>query len=141
MWYVRRVHIYFLFYYISLTAPIESLVKLQPWFLNFRWKPCLRQNINLGSCTCSEGTALGQNTHDDDDDDGFYFKRWFISAKCDPIFHHIIHTYNILSFVISFFFRSFCLSFFVWYLSSPSVRLRHPSELTIQERPTGQNTR
>ena len=32
------------------------LVKLQPWFLS------LRRNYNLGSCACSEGSALGQNT-------------------------------------------------------------------------------
>ena len=37
------------------TAPIQSLVKLQPWFLTLRWKTCLGQN-------CS----LEQNTHDDD---------------------------------------------------------------------------
>ena len=44
------------------TAPIQSLVKLQHLFLNLRWKICLRQNCNLGSCVCSEGPALGQNT-------------------------------------------------------------------------------
>ena len=27
-----------------------------------RCKTCLRQNCNLGSCTCSEGPAPGQNT-------------------------------------------------------------------------------
>ena len=43
-------------------APIQSLVKLQPWFLSLRWKTCLRQNFSLGSCSCSEGLALGQNT-------------------------------------------------------------------------------
>ena len=26
------------------TAPIQSLVKLQPWFLSLLWKTCLRQN-------------------------------------------------------------------------------------------------
>ena len=51
------------------TAPIKSLVKLLPWFLSLRWKTCLRQNCSLGSCTCSEGPVLGQNTDDDDDDD------------------------------------------------------------------------
>ena len=40
----------------------ESLVKLQPCFLSLRWKTCHQQNCNLGSCTCSEGPALGQNT-------------------------------------------------------------------------------
>ena len=44
------------------TAPIQSLVKLQPWFLSLRWKTCLRQNYSLGFCACSEGPALGQNT-------------------------------------------------------------------------------
>ena len=44
------------------TAPIKSLVELQPWFLSLRWKTCLRQNCRPGSCTCSEGPALGQNT-------------------------------------------------------------------------------
>ena len=45
------------------TAPIQSLVKLQPWFLSLRWKTCLRQNCSLAY---SEWPALGQNTHDDD---------------------------------------------------------------------------
>ena len=44
------------------TAPIQSLVKLQPWFWNLRWKTCLWQNCSLGFCACSEGPALGQNT-------------------------------------------------------------------------------
>ena len=44
------------------TAPIQSLVKLQPWFLSLRWKICLRQNCSLGSCACSEVPGLGQNT-------------------------------------------------------------------------------
>ena len=43
-------------------VPIKSLVKLQPWFLSLRWKTCLRQNCSLGSCSCSEGPALWQNT-------------------------------------------------------------------------------
>ena len=43
-------------------APIQSLVKLQPWFLSLPWKTCLRQNYSLGSCACSEGPALGQNS-------------------------------------------------------------------------------
>ena len=30
------------------TAPIQSLVKLQPWFLSFEWKTCLQQNCSLG---------------------------------------------------------------------------------------------
>ena len=44
------------------TSPIQSLVKLQPWFLSLRWKTCLWQNCSLGSCACIEGPALGQNT-------------------------------------------------------------------------------
>ena len=44
------------------TAPIESLVKLQPRFLCLRWKTLLWQNCSLGSSACSEGLALGQNT-------------------------------------------------------------------------------
>ena len=43
------------------------LVKTAALFLSLRWKPCHRQNCNLGSCACSEGLALGQNTDDDDD--------------------------------------------------------------------------
>ena len=39
----------------------SSLVKVQPWVMSLRWKTCLRQNCNFGSC------ALGQNTDDDDD--------------------------------------------------------------------------
>ena len=35
----------------------SSLVKLQPWFVSLQWKNC-----SLGSCTCSKGPALGQNT-------------------------------------------------------------------------------
>ena len=44
------------------TAPIQSLVKLQPWFLILQWKTCLWQNCSLGSCICSEAPALWQNT-------------------------------------------------------------------------------
>ena len=44
------------------TAHIQSLVELQPLFLSLRWKTFLRQNCSLGSCACSEGPALGQNT-------------------------------------------------------------------------------
>ena len=44
------------------TAPVQSLVKLRPWFLSLWWKTCLQQNCSLGSCACSEGPALGQNT-------------------------------------------------------------------------------
>ena len=53
------------------TVPLQSLVKLQPWFLSLQWKTWLRQNCSLDSRTCSEGPALGQNMHDDDDDDVF----------------------------------------------------------------------
>ena len=51
------------------TAPIKSLVNVQPCFLSLRWKTCLRQNCRLGFSACSEGPAYGQNTGDDDDDD------------------------------------------------------------------------
>ena len=44
------------------TAPIQSLVKLQPWFLSLQWITWLRQNCSLGSCACSEGPVLEQNT-------------------------------------------------------------------------------
>ena len=44
------------------TVHIQSLVKLQHWFLNLRWKTGIRQNCSLGSSACSEGPALGQNT-------------------------------------------------------------------------------
>ena len=44
------------------TESIQSLVKLQPWFLRMRWKTCLRQNCSLGSCACSEELTLVQNT-------------------------------------------------------------------------------
>ena len=44
------------------TAPIQSLVKLQPWSLSLQRKSCLRQNCSLGTCACSEGPALAQNT-------------------------------------------------------------------------------
>ena len=44
------------------TAPTKSLVKLQPWFLSFRWKTCLRQNCSLGFSACNEVPAFGQNT-------------------------------------------------------------------------------
>ena len=36
--------------------------KCKPWFLSFRWKICHWQNWILGSCACSEGLAVGQNT-------------------------------------------------------------------------------
>ena len=42
------------------TTPIQSLVKLQPWFLSLRWKMCLRQNCSLGSCACSKDLPLGR---------------------------------------------------------------------------------
>ena len=29
----------------EVTAPIQSLVELQPWFLSFWWKTCLRQKL------------------------------------------------------------------------------------------------
>ena len=44
------------------TASIQSLLKLQPWFMRLRWKTCLWQNSSLGSCACSKGLALGENT-------------------------------------------------------------------------------
>ena len=44
------------------TAPIQSLVELQLWFLSLRWKTYLRQNCSLGFCACSEGPALEKNT-------------------------------------------------------------------------------
>ena len=44
--------------------------KLQPWFQSLRWTSRLRQNCSLGSYTCSEGPALGQNTDDDIQDRG-----------------------------------------------------------------------
>ena len=44
------------------TATIQSLVKLQSWFLSLRCKTCLRQNCSLGSCACSEGPSLGQKS-------------------------------------------------------------------------------
>ena len=37
-------------------------LKLQPLFLRLQWKTCLRHNCSLGSCACSEGPALGENT-------------------------------------------------------------------------------
>ena len=47
------------------TAPLKSLVKLQPWFLSLQWKTCLWQNSSLGFSARSEGPAFGQNTDDD----------------------------------------------------------------------------
>ena len=44
------------------TAPIQSLVKLQPWFLSLRWKNCVQQNCSPSSCASIEIPALGQNT-------------------------------------------------------------------------------
>ena len=37
-------------------------VKLQPWFLSLQWKTCLLKKSSLGSCSCSEGPVLEQNT-------------------------------------------------------------------------------
>ena len=48
------------------TTHIQSLVKLQPWFLSLRWKTCLRQNCSLGFSACSEGPAFGTEQSDDD---------------------------------------------------------------------------
>ena len=44
------------------TAPIKSLIKLQPSFLSLQRKTCLRQNYSQGSCACREGPVLGQNS-------------------------------------------------------------------------------
>ena len=44
------------------TAPIQYLLKLQSWVRSLQLKTCLRQTCSLGSCACSEGPALGQNT-------------------------------------------------------------------------------
>ena len=44
------------------TAPIRSLVEMQPWFLSLRWNTCLWQDCSLGSCTCSEEPTLGKKT-------------------------------------------------------------------------------
>ena len=52
---------------LSLQWKICLWIELQPWFLSLRWKTCLRQICNLGSCSCSEGHALGQKTDDDID--------------------------------------------------------------------------
>ena len=39
---------------------IQSLVKLQPWFLSLWWKTCLRQNCSLGSCFAVKDLPLGR---------------------------------------------------------------------------------
>ena len=44
----------------EVTALIQSLAKLQPWFLSLRWKTCLQQSSSLGSCACSEVLPLGR---------------------------------------------------------------------------------
>ena len=44
------------------TAPIQSLVKLQAWSVSLRWKIFLPQNCSLGSCACTEGPSIRQNT-------------------------------------------------------------------------------
>ena len=44
------------------TAPIQSLVKLQLWLLNLRWKTCHRQKYSLDSCACSEEPIFALNT-------------------------------------------------------------------------------
>ena len=40
------------------TAPIQSLIKLQPWFLSLWWKTCLWQNCSLGSWVCGGRPAF-----------------------------------------------------------------------------------
>ena len=37
--------------------------------LRYSGRPAFGQNCSLGTCSCSEGPAFGQNTHDYDDDD------------------------------------------------------------------------
>ena len=44
---------------------IQSMVKLQPWFLSLQWKTCLQQNCSLGSCIALKDLPLGR-THNDD---------------------------------------------------------------------------
>ena len=38
----------------------RKVVKLQHWFPS--WRPAFGRTASLGSCACSEGPALGQNT-------------------------------------------------------------------------------
>ena len=63
------------------TAPIQPLVKLQPWSLSLRWKTCLRQNCSLGSCACREGPYPWAE-HSDDDDSFFLFSLLFTFLQC-----------------------------------------------------------
>ena len=42
------------------TAPIQSLVKLQPRFLSLWWKTCLRQNCRLSSVIAVKDLPLGR---------------------------------------------------------------------------------
>ena len=45
------------------TASIESLVKLQPWFLSLLWKTCLRQTATLVPAFSVDDPAFGHNCH------------------------------------------------------------------------------
>ena len=54
----------------EVTAPISSLVKLEPWFLSLRWKTCLWAllqpwclNLQIGTCPWAE------HSNGDDDDE------------------------------------------------------------------------
>ena len=50
------------------TAPIQSLVKLQPWFLSLLWKTCLWAELQP-RFLCMQWRTCPWAVHSDDDDD------------------------------------------------------------------------
>ena len=73
------------------TAPPQSLVKLQPWFLCLGWKAYLRQNWSLGSCAWSKGPALRQNTM-------MIYLEWGKDEKKNPkVYRKLIITFLLLN--------------------------------------------
>ena len=98
------------------TTPIQSLVKLQPWFLSLRWKTSLQQNCSLGSCACSEGPALGQNTW-----------WWWLMSK----FQNILCTLGFKVKHSKIFCNSFRRCIIIWQLRGPAHYWSNPHRHVI----------
>ena len=68
------------------TAPIESLVKLQSWFLSLRWKTCLCAEVLPWCLSLQRKICLWaeHSDDDDDDDDDVKIMNWVLEKKRGP---------------------------------------------------------
>ena len=64
------------------TSPIESLVKVQSWFLSLHWKTCLRQNCSLAKRLYWRTCPWAEHSDDDDDDDDLSESLFRETDKC-----------------------------------------------------------